>query len=94
MIAKLTSLLELKKELQKNFAELKIDLFPSERRPEWINIFSPWDLISGALNFYDLPGKPNPVTNLEDHDASVLLGAHTQYWSNELLFDQLHQALL
>jgi len=38
MIAKLTSLLELKKELQKNFAELKIDLFPSERRPEWIEI--------------------------------------------------------
>jgi len=38
MIAKLTSLLDLKKELQKNFAELKIDLFPSERRPEWIEI--------------------------------------------------------
>ena len=67
--------------------------FP-ERRPEWINIFSGWDVISGALNFYDLPGKPNPITNLEDPDASVLLGAHTQYWSNELLFDRLHQSLL
>ena len=67
--------------------------FP-ERRPEWINIFSAWDIISGPLNFYDLPGKPNPVTNLEDPDASVLLGAHTQYWSNELLFDRLHQSLL
>ena len=67
--------------------------FP-ERRPEWINIFSAWDIISGALNFYDLPGKPNPVTNLEDPHASVLLGAHTQYWSNELLFDRLHQSLL
>src|SRR5580692_13208101 len=38
MIAKLTSLLDLKKELQNNFAELKIDLFPSERRPEWIEV--------------------------------------------------------
>jgi superfamily II helicase len=38
MIAKLTSLLDLKKELQKNFAELKIDFFPSERRPEWIEV--------------------------------------------------------
>jgi pimeloyl-ACP methyl ester carboxylesterase len=67
--------------------------FP-ERRPQWINIYSPWDLISGSLDFYDLPGKPNPVTNLEDPDASVLLGAHTQYWSNALLFDRLHRSLL
>ena len=67
--------------------------FP-ERRPQWINIYSPWDLISGALDFYDLPGKPNPVTNLEDPDASVLLGAHTQYWSNALMFDRLHRSLL
>src|SRR5271166_1373800 len=38
MTAQITSLLELKKELQNNFAELKIDFFPSERRPEWIEV--------------------------------------------------------
>jgi ribosomal protein L25 (general stress protein Ctc) len=47
--------------------------------------------IALALAGCDLPGKPNPVTNLEDPDASVLLGAHTQYWSNALLFDRLHR---
>jgi hypothetical protein len=38
MNAQITSLSELKKELQNNFAELKIDLLPSERRPEWIEV--------------------------------------------------------
>jgi hypothetical protein len=38
MTAQITSLLELKKELQNNFAELEINFFPSERRPEWIEV--------------------------------------------------------
>jgi hypothetical protein len=38
MTAQISSLPELKKELQNNFAELKIDVFPSERRPEWIEV--------------------------------------------------------
>ncbi len=38
MTAQITSLSELKKELQNNFAELKIDFFPSERGPEWIEV--------------------------------------------------------
>jgi hypothetical protein len=38
MTAQITSLSELKKELQNNFSELKIDLLPSERRPEWIEV--------------------------------------------------------
>jgi hypothetical protein len=38
MTAQITSLLDLKKELQNNFAELKIDLFPSEQRSEWIEV--------------------------------------------------------
>jgi hypothetical protein len=38
MTAQITSLLDLKDELQKNFAEFKIDFFPSERRPEWIEV--------------------------------------------------------
>jgi hypothetical protein len=38
MTAQITSLSELKKELHHNFTELKIDFFPSERRPEWIEV--------------------------------------------------------
>lgn len=38
MIAQMTSLLDLKKELQKNFSDLEINFFPSERRPEWIEV--------------------------------------------------------
>lgn len=38
MTAQITSLSELKKELHNSFTELKIDFFPSERRPEWIEI--------------------------------------------------------
>jgi hypothetical protein len=38
MTAQITSLLDLKKELQNNFAELKIDFFPSEQRPECIEV--------------------------------------------------------
>jgi hypothetical protein len=38
MTAQITSLSELKKELQNNFPDLKIDLLPSERRPEWIEV--------------------------------------------------------
>jgi hypothetical protein len=38
MTAQITSLSELKKEIQNNFPELKIDSFPSERRPEWVEV--------------------------------------------------------
>jgi hypothetical protein len=38
MTAQISSLSELKKELQNNFAELKVDVFPNERRPEWIEV--------------------------------------------------------
>lgn len=38
MTTRIASLLDLKKELQENFAEVKIDFFPDERRPEWIEV--------------------------------------------------------
>jgi hypothetical protein len=60
----------------------------------WINIYSPWDLISGRLDFYDVPGEGVPrVQNERDPEAVTLLGAHTEYWRNWLLFERLHQAV-
>ena len=64
-------------------------------RPKcWINIYSPWDIISGSLDFYDPPGShPKRVRNKKDLDATTLLAAHVEYWRNPLLFETLYQAL-
>ncbi len=66
-------------------------------RPKWINIWSPWDLVSGHLDYYDLPDDPdritvknrNAVENKQDDRAVTLLAAHVEYWSNPLLFQQI-----
>jgi hypothetical protein len=63
-------------------------------RPRWVNIHSPWDIISGALDFYDRPDRSNrnAVENIVDHDATTLLAAHVEYWRNPLLFRTILQA--
>jgi hypothetical protein len=60
----------------------------TDPRPTWINIWSPWDIVSGALDYYDLPKKtnPNPVDNKIDPMATTLLAAHVEYWNNPLLY--------
>lgn len=65
-------------------------------RPErWINIWSPWDIFSGPLDFYDLPESKDSkrVCNLMDPEATTLLAAHVEYWENTLLFKTLYDAL-
>ncbi len=67
-----------------------------EYRPEsWINIYSPWDIISGYLDLYDLPGATDArrVRNLKDPEATTLLMAHTEYWNDGLLVRTLYDAL-
>jgi len=72
----------------------------------WVNLYSPSDIISGALGFYELPPSvraaapaavPDPqdvrVTNLVDPEAVTPLQAHTQYWSNALLAQELRRAI-
>jgi hypothetical protein len=58
----------------------------------WVNIYSPWDIISGRLDFYDPPpgGPAFPVLDERDPDATTFLAAHTEYWRNTLLFAWLH----
>jgi len=65
------------------------------RSMRWVNIYSPWDIISGALNYYDAPDTPVPpgVDNRADPDATTLLAAHTEYWGNRLLHQTLADAL-
>ena len=67
-----------------------------EWRPErWVNIYSPWDIISGSLEYFDLPGTSDPrrVDNLRDREATTLLMAHVEYWENGLLPEVLSKAL-
>jgi len=65
-------------------------------RPEkWINIYSPWDIISGYLDLYDLPASTSSkkVENLPDPEATTLLMAHTEYWNDRLLVQTLYNNL-
>ncbi len=57
-------------------------------RPPWVNIYSPWDIISGALDYYDLPDHANRslVANEPDKAATTLLAAHVEYWKNPHIF--------
>jgi hypothetical protein len=66
------------------------------RTMPWINIYSPWDIISGALNYYDDTGpedNPRRVQNQVDPAATTLLVAHTEYWSNAMLREKLAEVL-
>ena len=66
-------------------------LTQSAVRPTWVNIWSPWDIISGALDYYDLPEKSNPnaVQNVKDPDATTLLAAHVEYLEQSALVPHL-----
>jgi hypothetical protein len=61
----------------------------------WVNIYSPWDLISGHLDYYDLPARNNdsPVENVRDREATTLLVAHVEYWETALLYERLFATL-
>ncbi|MEP7131739.1 MAG: hypothetical protein ABI914_01155 [Acidobacteriota bacterium] len=65
------------------------------RPARWVNLYSLWDIVSGPLDMFDLPGSTDPrrVENLRDPDAATLLAAHVEYWRNNLLFEVLHAEL-
>jgi hypothetical protein len=59
---------------------------------EWVNIWSRMDIISGELNYYDMPTQPpNAVQNMIDQRANIPFAAHIQYWENPLLRQQLYR---
>jgi hypothetical protein len=68
----------------------------------WVNIHSPLDPISGTVDYYDppentrapgeLPDHRN-VVNLADPEAGAYGMAHTRYWTNPLLAEQLYAAV-
>ena len=64
----------------------------------WVNIWSPMDIISGALDYYDDPtisaDDSRRVQNKIDPKARTPLAAHVQYWNNPMLREELYAALV
>jgi hypothetical protein len=81
-----------------------------QNRPrEWVNLWSPFDIISGRLDYYDPPNVENAkhkahyegavrneraVYNYTDPDAHTPLAAHVQYWEGKLLAQHLYRAIV
>lgn len=72
-----------------------------ERKLDWVNIWSPMDVISGSLEYYDDPDlrKDDPrrelrVANMQDPKANVPFYGHVQYWKNPLLGQQLYRFIV
>ena len=59
----------------------------------WINLWAPNDIISGSLDYYDLPNHPRRVLNVKDPAGTVPFKAHVQYWNGELLATTLYEAV-
>ena len=62
----------------------------------WINVWSPNDVISGPLDYYDAdpPDAKRRVMNEPDPEATTPLIAHTEYWKNQLVWEKLYAALV
>ena len=61
----------------------------------WINYWSPSDIISGPLDFYDNPNPniaaPPRVSNIEDKNATTPLAAHSEYFENDAIFETIRK---
>jgi hypothetical protein len=62
---------------------------------QWINIWSPLDIISGCLEYYDdpavAPGDARHVQNMKDGQAKRPVHAHIEYWEHDLLRQQIYR---
>ena len=68
-----------------------IQSYTKFRNFDWVNVYSRNDIVSGELKFYDVPNITGVrrVINLVDKDAVVPLVAHTDYWKNTLVWQEL-----
>jgi hypothetical protein len=87
----------LREQMSAAFQPLVLD-YSQFRKPNfWTNIYSPRDIISGSLEYYDLPSlsptDTRRVQNVPDPDANIPLYAHVQYWANTLLAQTLYNAV-
>jgi hypothetical protein len=65
------------------------------RRFDWINLHSPHDVVSGALDYFNDPDRSvADVTNVIDESATTPLVAHVEYWSGTRLRESLRSLIL
>jgi hypothetical protein len=66
--------------------------------PMWINLWSPMDIISGSLGYYDAldvaATDPRHVANEIDWGAWIPLAAHIQYWNTRKFHRKVYDQLL
>lgn len=92
--AQWVSVTESREALAASFQPLILD-YERFRSIPWVNIWSPADIISGDLDFYDDLAKADgrEVKNLVDTRATTPLLAHVEYWQNRLLYEQIYLGL-
>ncbi len=86
-----------REQMAATFQPLILD-YDAFRKPGfWINLYSPMDVISGSLDYYDHPdvaaSDPLHVQNRRDPKANLPFYAHVQYWDNPLLATVLYDAV-
>jgi len=81
--------------LAASFQPLILD-YDKFRNIPWVNIWSPADIISGHLDFFDDPRQAGnrKVENVIDEQATTPLMAHVEYWKNDLLFERMYQGIV
>lgn len=82
----------LREQLAAGFQPLILD-YGFRQNLTWINLWAPKDIISGSLDYYDLPGNPLCVRNIQDPAGTVPFKAHVQYWGGEALAGILYDAV-
>ncbi|MBV8520033.1 MAG: hypothetical protein JO197_21755 [Acidobacteria bacterium] len=73
-------------------------LIARERDFAWVNVWTPFDILGGSLEFYDTPeGDPDRneprVVNKIDPDAITPIAAHNEFWHNSLIYKYMYYAL-
>ena len=82
----------LREQLTAGFQPLILD-YAFRQNLTWINLWAPNDVISGSLDYYDLPNHPRHVQNIEDPAGTVPFKAHVQYWGGEMLASVLYDTV-
>jgi hypothetical protein len=80
-----------------DYQKFRFNPAASPHGPKWINLWSPMDIVSGHLDYYDDPAvdkkAPQRVQNKIDPEAWIPIAAHTQYWTNKLLRKTVYDEL-
>jgi hypothetical protein len=84
----------LREQMAAGFQPLILD-YAFRSRLQWINLWSPMDVISGSLDYYDFKNAPGyrPVVNRVDPGAWIPFVAHVQYWGGKELAKTLFRAI-